>query len=671
MPLPAPNLDDRRFQQLVDEAKRYVQRSCPEWTDHNVSDPGVTLIEVFAHMVDQLVYRLNRVPEKNYLAFLDLLGIRLFPPAAARAEVTFRLSAPQPETVLLAAGTEVSTAGTDTRGAVVFNTVADLPVVPCELISLVTVTAGGEQTDRTNDLRAGRDVPCFAANPVPGDAMLLGLSAAVGRCLVAVQLDSRVEGVGVDPRQPPLVWEAWDGVAWTGCPVDGDTTGGLNRPGEVVLHLPASHALSVVAGTRAGWLRCRITRPEPGQPFYSATPTVREAEAFTVGGTIPVEHAETVTDAPLGRSEGVPGQRFRLARAPVLLDSDPVVVQVSTGDGWLDWAVVEHFGRSGPTDQHVVLDATTGEVAFPPAVRGADGTLRTHGAVPPKGAWIRVPRYRTGGGRSGNVARGAISVLRSSVPYVAAVANREAAIGGVDGETVPEAKVRAPHQLQTQDRAVTPEDYERLAQQAGPAAARLRCLPAGADASDTEPAGAGSADVAEAGAVRVLVVPAAVADEGDRLRFEQLVPSDELLAAIAGHLDERRLIGTRLVVEPPYYQGVTVVAQMVTTGADADQVRRDAQDALYRYLNPLRGGADGAGWPFGRPVQLGEVFAVLQAVRGVGLVEDLRLFPADPLTGRRGAEVDRVDLAPNALVFSHQHQLVVTVPENGDQGGPE
>ena len=67
MPLPLPNLDDRRFQQLVDEAKRRVQQHCPEWTDHNVSDPGVTLIEAFAHMVDELMYRVNRVPRLLYL----------------------------------------------------------------------------------------------------------------------------------------------------------------------------------------------------------------------------------------------------------------------------------------------------------------------------------------------------------------------------------------------------------------------------------------------------------------------------------------------------------------------------------------------------------------------------------------------------------------------------
>ena len=97
MTLPVPNLDDRRFQELVDDAKRLVQRRCPEWTAHNVSDPGVTLIETFAYMVDQLLFRLNRVPERNYIKFLELIGVRLFPPVAAHAPVTFWLSAPVPE----------------------------------------------------------------------------------------------------------------------------------------------------------------------------------------------------------------------------------------------------------------------------------------------------------------------------------------------------------------------------------------------------------------------------------------------------------------------------------------------------------------------------------------------------------------------------------------------
>ncbi|MGQ4419872.1 putative baseplate assembly protein, partial [Streptomyces sp. SAS_269] len=320
MALPSPNLDDRRFQQLVDEAKRYVQQRAPEWTDHNVSDPGVTLIETFAYLVDQLLYRLNRVPDKNYTAFLDLLDIRLFPPAAAGAEVDFWLSAPQSDTVVLPAGTEVTTVRGESDEPVVFATTDELRVVPSELTRLVTAPRTGEQTDRTREINEGSDVPCFQAAPEPGDALLFGLPTAVPRCVVALHLDSRVEGVGVDPRQPPLVWEAWDGGGWRVCEIGEDTTGGLNRPGEVIVYVPAGHTASVIGGARAGWLRCSVTEAEPGQPFYSESPTVREAAVFTVGGTMSVEHAETVTDVLLGTSEGVAGQTFRLGRPPVLLD---------------------------------------------------------------------------------------------------------------------------------------------------------------------------------------------------------------------------------------------------------------------------------------------------------------------------------------------------------------
>ncbi|MFC9120811.1 putative baseplate assembly protein [Streptomyces sp. NPDC057067] len=653
MALPSPNLDDRRFQQLVDEAKRYVQQRAPEWTDHNVSDPGVTLIETFAYLVDQLLYRLNRVPDKNYTAFLDLLGIRLFPPAAAVAEVDFWLSAPQPDTVTLPQGTEVATAGGEADEAVVFATTDELRIVPSELTRLVTASRGGEQTDRTGELTEGRDIPAFQAAPQPGDALLFGLPTAVPRCVVAVNLDSRVEGIGVDPRQPPLVWEAWDGGGWQVCETGEDSTGGLNRPGEIIVYVPAGHTASVIGGTRAGWLRCRVTEADPGQPFYSESPTVREASVFTVGGTMTVEHAESETDVPLGTSEGVAGQTFRLGRPPVLLDREPPVVEVSSAEGWQRWDLVEHFGRSGPADHHVRVDATTGEFSFPPALREPDGTLRQCGAVPPKGAQIRVARYRTGGGPAGNVARGAISLLRSSVPYVARVVNRESAGGGVAGETLANARLRAPDALRMQERAVTAGDYEIIAGQAAPSVRRVRCLTAAEGA----------------GAVRVLVVPDAVADEGDdRLRFEQLIPSDQVLRTITTSLDERRLIGTRLVVEPPVYQGVTVVARLAAAPADTDRVREAALAALFHHLNPLVGGADGTGWPFGRPVQYGDVFGVLQRATGNALIEEILLFPADPITGRRGAPADRIDVAAGALVFSYQHQVVVTPLEPEARG---
>src|SRR5258705_8512729 len=120
--LEAPNLDDRTFQGLVDDARRLVRLRCPEWSDHNISDPGITLIEIFAMMVDQLIYRLNRVPDRHYIKFLDLLGLQLRPPGAAQAEVTFWLSAPQPQAVTVRAETEVSTDRTDVEEPIVFST---------------------------------------------------------------------------------------------------------------------------------------------------------------------------------------------------------------------------------------------------------------------------------------------------------------------------------------------------------------------------------------------------------------------------------------------------------------------------------------------------------------------------------------------------------------------
>ncbi|HEX2300558.1 MAG TPA: putative baseplate assembly protein, partial [Pseudonocardiaceae bacterium] len=640
MALPAPNLDDRHFQDLVDDAKRLVQQRCPEWTDHNVSDPGVTLIETFASMVDQLGYRLNRVPERNYLRFLDLIGVRLYPPTAARGEVTFWLSAPQPEPVMVAAGTPICTPRTETEDPVVFSTTRELAIVPCGLDKLATAGPDGNPVDRTELLALGgldqvvegaeEGFACFGSPPQPGDTMLIGLSAPVPSCALLLRLDCEVQGVGVDPQDPPLVWEAWDGTDWAAWEVGQDETGGLNRPGDIVVHVPANHVASVINQQRAGWLRCRALPPAEGQPFYSASPMVRAAAVHTIGGTVPAVHAETIRDEILGLSEGVPGQRFSVQHHPIVPGDQPLTLESAGGEGWEEWQAVEHFAASGPADRHFVVDHVAGEVVLGPAVREQDGSLRQHGAVPPKGVPLRLPAYRTGGGRRGNVARGKLVVQREPVPFVNRVENRHPASGGVEGETVANATVRGPLQLRTRDRAVTAEDYELLARQAAPDVARVRCVPAGADA---------------AGGARVLVVPAVGDDGTGKLRFEDLVPPDATLAAISNYLEDSRCLGARLIIEPPFYQGVTVVARLLAQPrASVDKLRNRATEALYRYFNPIIGGPDGAGWPFGRPVQSGEVFAVLQRLPGVEMVEDVRLFGADPVTGRRGEATSRLEL---------------------------
>ena len=646
MALPVPNLDDRRFQDLVDDAKRLVQQKCPEWTDHNVSDPGVTLIETFAWMTDQLLYRMNRVPERNYIKFLELIGVRLFPPTAARAAITFWLAGPQPTTVHIRPGTEVATLRTDTDEAIVFTTLGDLAIVPCSLSRVGSTIAGDRQVrDHTEALEAKTAFYCFDKTPKPDDVLLIGLSDAVPSCAVTLRFQCDIEGVGVDPENPPLVWEAWDGYGWTACEVDRDGTGGLNRDGDLILHLPKSHTVSVIEQQRAGWIRARVLKPEPEQPTYSASPTIKGLVAFTSGGTAEAVNAELIENELLGASEGVPGQHFALKHRPVVPGGAGAILEVSSADGWQEWTQVQDFFDSKPEDHHFVLDAVGGEVQLGPGVREPDGALRNYGAVPAKGTRLRLRSYLIGGGSRGNVARNTITVLKSSIPYVSRVQNRRAAEGGVDGEDIENAKVRGPIVLRTRDRAVTMEDYEQLAREAAPEVARVRCVTAG--------------DGADAGGVRILVVPAAGSADR-RLRFEQLVPAEGTLQRISRRLDQARLIGTRIVIEPPVYRGVTVVAKLrPRASANPARLQNDALDALYRYFHAIIGGPDGNGWPFGRPVHVGEVYSVLQGLRGTELVEDARLFGADPVTGQRGQAVQRLVIEPHALVFSYEHQVMV------------
>src|SRR4051794_26927803 len=530
MTLPAPHLDDRRFQDLVDDAKRMVQQRCPEWTDHNVSDPGVTLIESFAFMVDELLYRLNRVPDRLYVTYLDLLGVALHPATPAVADLTMWLSAPQEEDIVVPEGSEASTLRTEHEESVAFATTRTLVVPPRSLLHVLTQQAdGNEPVLRSEELLSGAEFPCFGAPPRIDDTVLVGLDDPAPSCAVALRFECDVQGVGVDPKMPPLVWEAWDGTGWVSCEVERDETGGLNRPGDVVVHVPSTHQASVVNRLRAGWLRCRVVEAVEGYPFYSASPTIRSVSAFTIGGTVQGVHAETVREEILGLSEGVAGQTFTLEHGPVVAGGPAFEVEVAGGAGWDTWTEVDTFAGCDDTDRVFRVDRSSGEVHFGPAVREPDGSFTVYGAVPPKGAPIRVPRYRTGGGPRGNVAARAINVLRTTIPMVDRVENRRAATGGVAAETVDQAKIRGPLALRTRDRAVTVEDYEQLARRAAPGIARVRCVPAAA-ASD-------------AGSVRVLVVPSVAVDDRGRLRFEDLVPSPDMLESVNDYIEPRRTVG--------------------------------------------------------------------------------------------------------------------------------
>lgn len=648
MVLPAPDLDDRHFQDLVDGAKRLVQTRCPQWSDHNVSDPGVTLIEAYAQMVDQLIYRLNRVPDRHYVKFLELIGVQLRPPSAARGEVTFWLSAPQPQPVVVREGTEVATPRTDVDLPIVFSTAQRLDIVPCSFAAAASTAEGEQPIDRTETLD-GIGFDCFGDGPMPGDALLVGLSEAVPSCAVNVRLECEVAGVGVDPSRAPLVWEAWTGAVWTACELDRDETGGLNKTGSVVLHVPPGHAPSVIARRRAAWLRCRLVERSEDQHEYRQSPHINAISAFTIGGTARTVHAEVVRNEVLGTSDGLPAQRFAVQRRPVLLVEGSPVLEVLTRAGddehVEEWRAVETFAGSDEHSRHFRLDPVDGQVEFGPAVREPDGTVRQYGAVPPIGARLRLRAYRTGGGRRGNVARRQVVVLKSSVPYVSSVVNRSPAVGGADAESLADAKIRGPMLLRTRGRAVTREDFEELAREVAQEAARVYCV----DSGD---------------GIRVLVVPHLPDNELWRIERRELEPPMEMLARIAGHLDERRLLGTRLVVEPPTYRQLTVVASAYARpGFGTQEVREEVLRELNRLFHPLVGGPEGTGWPLGRAVQAQEVAVVLAAVAGVDMTRELsvQLFPdaAGRAGGQPGARVERFELGPTELVFSFEHQVRV------------
>ncbi|MCC5950077.1 MAG: putative baseplate assembly protein [Nitriliruptoraceae bacterium] len=644
MSLPVPNLDDRRFQDLVDEAKRMIPSLTPEWTNHNVADPGVALIELFAWMSEQVIYRLNQVPERLYVDFLNLLGTSPFPAAAARVPVTFWLSAATNQIVSIPAGTEVTTTGGD---GVVFATLDTLRIQQPQLSAALTSSDDTAYTDVTAQLRYDRDtVTCFRSDPVtPGDALNLGFDVPLAGQLVELTIQTAERGTGVDPERVPIVWEAWSGEHWLPVELLRDTTGGLNRGGTIRFIVPAAHESLLLNGERQHWVRVRLLEAAEGQPTFRTSPTLTDVRAVCLGGTVLAEHSRTVRGEVLATSDGTPAQTLGLANRPVLPRGEDEEVVVVTDGHEERYTEVADFSASGPGDRHVVIDGAAGTVTFGPRIRYPDGSTVQHGAVPAYGAQVTMRRYRTGGGTLGNVGAGALTKLRSAIPYVDEVSNLQPARGGVDPETIDEVKVRGPRTLRTGQRAVTPSDYEQLTCEASPQVARARCVP------PTDPRDP----------VRLLVVPASDRDPRT-FTLDDFALTAPLFTTIRDHLDARRTIGASVEVSAPYYQGVSVVVRLrASAGRSTSAIKERVDTAIARFLSPLTGGPRGQGWPFDHDLSAAALVSVLEEVAGVDGVDELALFEYDLRNGQRlGDMVEAIPLEPASLFLSGRNRVVVT-----------
>jgi len=197
MPLQPPNLDDRDFEQLVEEARRRITTSCPTWTDLSPSDPGIVLLELFAHLTETMIYRLNRLPEKAFIEFLRLIGVHTHPPAAASVTLRFSRSQASDRPIEIPRGTRATIKRAEGSGEPPVFTTA----------RTVTIPAGEAQIDTL-----AHHCNLVEAELADTGAGLPGLSVKVRRPPVVAPTGDRfdlVVGVEVTPdeldEQAPVI----------------------------------------------------------------------------------------------------------------------------------------------------------------------------------------------------------------------------------------------------------------------------------------------------------------------------------------------------------------------------------------------------------------------------------------------------------------------------------
>jgi predicted phage baseplate assembly protein len=223
------------------------------------------------------------------------------------------------------------------------------------------------------------------------------------------------------------------------------------------------------------------------------------------------------------------------------------------------------------------------------------------------------------------------------------VTNPRGALGGVDAETLDAARARAALEFRTRFRAVTADDFAFLAQEATPRVARAACVPPEGD-----------------GPVRLHILPRV--DPPDRkLAYEDIIPDEDLFSEVAEYLDERRLIGTTVELQPMKLRGMSVVVNLqALPRTDLARIEEEVAYALYVYLNPLVGGrleGLGEGWELGRALNQGELYGIVHAVPGVDYVKILRVYETDIETGKQEAKPagTHIPLAPDETIASGTH----------------
>ncbi len=394
---------------------------------------------------------------------------------------------------------------------------------------------------------------------------------------------------GSDTVPASVSWEYYGPGGWTGLGVTGDGTRDFSQSGAIEFVAPADWTLTSLYNREGYWLRALW---EPGDPTRSPLLEDIRLNAVEAQQTVPGENEI------LGSATGEPFQTVHFSRLPILpgprIQVDEPIPGREDEFQRVNWTEVRNFYRSGPGDRHYTFDLSFGSVTF------GDGK---RGKIPPIGRDnIRCAAYYTGGGAAGNVGAGTLNVMETTYKYVESVTNPYPAGGGCDAETVEEAKLRGPWALEHRYRAVTGEDFERLAREASGEVAKATCY------TDKD------------GVVKIVLLP--------RNCPAKPLPTAKLVEKVKKYLDERRLLTTRIDVGGAVYKNFTIHAVIVPNARVLHQLetlKTNLENELETFFHPLTGGPQGSGWPMGRNVHISEIYYLIEKMSGVDYVEQVML----------------------------------------------
>jgi predicted phage baseplate assembly protein len=606
-------LDTLTWDQMVSAIRtRIPADSNGKWTLHAPVDPGVTLIELYAWLLEQRVYWMDQTPDDLIYATLALLGEA---PKPARPAVTLlRLiddSAPPASFRVVSSGTAMRLG--QTNPPLIFTTDTDVTLLPMDEDAAVGLRVNG--IDRSNDLKQGRPVLLLGkeATSVQAD-FLFSLTTKVissiqGKFGFLVELD---ESSGIPPQwsnlaagvpdAATLVWSYRGGTTGTITPFAPDQvedgTSSLRRSGVVRLPLPGDWQPESSTGSNGETLYSIVLQISDAK--YSASPQI----VRLVPNIVPAHHRLARTKTP-STSEwpSLPGNVIALTNDPTSTGlkefppiEDTVKVRLQEQDQTYQWVSVESLFSSGPADRSFIVDRQRGEVSF------GDGLT---GRLPlPVGALGIEVSYEAGGGTAGLVGENldweGIDISNSGSDLKLRGTNVIAGQEGMESESLAEAQQRVRAGLSERVRAVAAVDFENLAQTT-PGVGFRRAKAAIGYHPDfpctTIP-----------GVVTVFVVPFAPrAQLGLFGQSDDFIAAPEpdpgALAAASKRMEGARLLGTQVYVLAPKYRKVRLGVQATTASGISATLQAKMRGQLQEFLDPLSGGDDGAGWPFGGPLR--------------------------------------------------------------------